>query len=261
MLTHDKTVASLCRPTILSNERLNSLSSSSFSASSLPFSSPSFLSSSTSLSSLSDVIPTPPLPPTPPSGDEMRGKSQRYLFDMQKDVETVRSGSVGGSQKPAARRGRKNSAPDVSFPPELQPAVSVTVSAGPKKTEREYHAFMPLPVQVPSIVSKSIRFLEEYGTVTCMGTLGEKKGNYLFLGLHSTGLFRVSGSKKRVRQMREEWDAGNDIRLGPNLNPHDVAALLKMFLRDLPEPLLTRELYSPFIATRSASKKKKKKSI
>lgn len=30
---------------------------------------------------------------------------------------------------------------------------------------------------------------------------------------------------------------------------HDVAALLKEFLRDMPEPLLTRELYTAFINT------------
>lgn len=30
---------------------------------------------------------------------------------------------------------------------------------------------------------------------------------------------------------------------------HDVAALLKEFLRDMPDPLLTRELYAAFINT------------
>lgn len=30
---------------------------------------------------------------------------------------------------------------------------------------------------------------------------------------------------------------------------HDVAALLKEFLRDMPDPLLTRELYTAFINT------------
>lgn len=30
---------------------------------------------------------------------------------------------------------------------------------------------------------------------------------------------------------------------------HDVAALLKEFLRDLPDPLLTRDLYTAFLNT------------
>ena len=34
-------------------------------------------------------------------------------------------------------------------------------------------------------------------------------------------------------------------------NPHDVASVLKEFFRSLPEPLMTRELYQAFLATRS----------
>lgn len=69
-------------------------------------------------------------------------------------------------------------------------------------------------------------------------------------GLHATGLFRVPGSKKRICQMRDEFDYGRDVHFSEDLNPTDVAGLLKAFLRDLPEPLLTKELYAPFIATR-----------
>ena len=38
---------------------------------------------------------------------------------------------------------------------------------------------------------------------------------------------------------------GNGIE--EDSNPHDVASLLKQFLRELPEPLLTYELYSSFM--------------
>ena len=51
-------------------------------------------------------------------------------------------------------------------------------------------------------------------------------------------------------QIRERFDSGQDVEL-TNHNPHDVACLLKEFFRSLPEPLLTRELYQPFLATRS----------
>ena len=65
------------------------------------------------------------------------------------------------------------------------------------------------------------------------------------------GIFRVGSSKKRTKQLRDEFDSGKDVKLNEEHNPHDVAALLKEFFRDLPEPLLTRDLYSPFVATRS----------
>ena len=52
--------------------------------------------------------------------------------------------------------------------------------------------------------------------------------------------------------MREELESGNfSIIHSEETNPQDVAALFKEFFRDLPDPLLTRELYAPFLATRS----------
>ena len=41
------------------------------------------------------------------------------------------------------------------------------------------------------------------------------------------------------------------MRLTDDLNPHDVACLLKEYLRCLPEPLICKELYSLFLQTRS----------
>ncbi|XP_047998256.1 uncharacterized protein LOC125235727 isoform X1 [Leguminivora glycinivorella] len=68
-------------------------------------------------------------------------------------------------------------------------------------------------------------------------------------GLRTIGLFRVSASKKRVRQLREEWERGQEAALDAAVCPHDVATLLKEFLRDLPDPLLCRDLYSAFLCT------------
>ncbi|KAK7909457.1 hypothetical protein WMY93_014141 [Mugilogobius chulae] len=66
-------------------------------------------------------------------------------------------------------------------------------------------------------------------------------------GLQTVGIFRVGSSKKRVRQLREEFDLGTDVQLDEEQSIHDVAALLKEFLRDMPDPLLPRELYSAFL--------------
>ena len=52
-------------------------------------------------------------------------------------------------------------------------------------------------------------------------------------------------------QLRDEFDCGRDVHLTDENCPHDVATLLKEFFRDLPEPLLTRELYEPLLATQS----------
>ena len=65
------------------------------------------------------------------------------------------------------------------------------------------------------------------------------------------GIFRVGAAKKRVKQLRDDFDNGKESPLTDSHQPHDVGALLKEYFRDLPEPLLTRDLYQPFIATRS----------
>ncbi|KAM8855900.1 rho GTPase-activating protein 6 isoform 3-T3 [Spinachia spinachia] len=70
-----------------------------------------------------------------------------------------------------------------------------------------------------------------------------------FTGLQTVGIFRVGSSKKRARQLREAFDQGSEVHLEEDQSVHDVAALLKEFLRDMPDPLLTRELYTPFINT------------
>ncbi|EDW50894.1 GM26791 [Drosophila sechellia] len=83
---------------------------------------------------------------------------------------------------------------------------------------------------VPIFVNNCIDYLEENG-------------------LQQVGLFRVSTSKKRVKQLREDFD--KDIYFGISVDtcPHDVATLLKEFLRDLPEPLLCNTLYLTFLKT------------
>lgn len=60
----------------------------------------------------------------------------------------------------------------------------------------------------------------------------------------------MGASKKRTKQLRDEFDSGRDVKLNESHNPHEVGALLKEYFRDLPEPLLTRDLYSPLIAAR-----------
>ncbi|KPP60078.1 hypothetical protein Z043_121948, partial [Scleropages formosus] len=103
----------------------------------------------------------------------------------------------------------------------------------PSKKEKQRDkklSLNPIYRQVPRLVDSCCQHLEKYG-------------------LQTVGIFRVGSSKKRVRQLREEFDRGVDVQLDEEHSVHDVAALLKEFLRDMPDPLLTRELYTAFINT------------
>lgn len=72
-------------------------------------------------------------------------------------------------------------------------------------------------------------------------------------GMSTVGIFRVGTIKRRVDQLKEDFDRGDVTTIDPDTGPHDVAYLLKDFLRSLPEPLLCRSLYSAFVQTQSKS--------
>eukprot|EP00047_Mylnosiga_fluctuans_P004414 m.234431 g.234431 ORF g.234431 m.234431 type:complete len:393 (+) comp12658_c0_seq1:14-1192(+) len=61
--------------------------------------------------------------------------------------------------------------------------------------------------------------------------------------INTEGLFRVCGSSSRIKQVQAQIDEGGDVEGGV----HEVCGLLKLFLRELPEPLLTYRLYEPFV--------------
>ncbi|KTW29881.1 hypothetical protein T552_01085 [Pneumocystis carinii B80] len=56
------------------------------------------------------------------------------------------------------------------------------------------------------------------------------------------GLFRRSPSSILLKQVREAYDRGNPVTLS-EYGPHLAAVLLKLYLRSLPEPLFTHNLY------------------
>lgn len=58
--------------------------------------------------------------------------------------------------------------------------------------------------------------------------------------LQVEGLFRVPGNSVRQQTLRELLNSGADVDLeSGDFHPNDVATLLKSFLGELPEPLLT----------------------
>ncbi|XP_031435250.1 rho GTPase-activating protein 19 isoform X2 [Clupea harengus] len=64
---------------------------------------------------------------------------------------------------------------------------------------------------------------------------------YLSKSLHVEGLFRVPGNSIRQQALREMLNNGADIDLETgDYHPNDVATVLKVFLGELPEPLLTQ---------------------
>ncbi|XP_018890736.2 rho GTPase-activating protein 19 isoform X4 [Gorilla gorilla gorilla] len=68
---------------------------------------------------------------------------------------------------------------------------------------------------------------------------------YLHKNLRVEGLFRVPGNSVRQQILRDALNNGTDIDLeSGEFHSNDVATLLKMFLGELPEPLLTHKHFN-----------------
>ncbi|KAG2224629.1 hypothetical protein INT45_007874 [Circinella minor] len=69
--------------------------------------------------------------------------------------------------------------------------------------------------------------------------------------LSTEGIFRKNGNIRELKEMCEMVNKGQDYtqRLFHQSSPIQLAALLKRFVRDLPEPLLTFKLYKLFLTS------------
>lgn len=61
------------------------------------------------------------------------------------------------------------------------------------------------------------------------------------------GLFRKSGTHIAVTELKARLDNGENVDFYSQSDAHVVACVLKSFLRDLPEPLLTWKLHDDFV--------------
>uniref|UniRef100_A0A3Q3WEE8 Rho-GAP domain-containing protein n=1 Tax=Mola mola TaxID=94237 RepID=A0A3Q3WEE8_MOLML len=66
-------------------------------------------------------------------------------------------------------------------------------------------------------------------------------------GMHQRGLFRLCGSVLRTNQLRQGWDCGEGVDLEHEEDVHTVASLLKLFLRELPTPLVPEPYYKQLV--------------
>jgi len=85
---------------------------------------------------------------------------------------------------------------------------------------------------IPYFVLDSINFLKETGSIDIVG------------------LFRISGNGNVVNEVKQFIDIGDRVDFSTfDFNgPHVVTGLLKMFLRQLPDPLITHRFFEQFVA-------------
>jgi hypothetical protein len=81
------------------------------------------------------------------------------------------------------------------------------------------------------------------------GDRGTYRGLTCVLATHIEGIFRLSGSEKRIKELKTIFDSPD--RYGKGLvwdgyTVHDAANVLRRYLNDLPEPVVPLDLYEKF---------------
>ncbi|TLS25665.1 hypothetical protein PpBr36_07613, partial [Pyricularia pennisetigena] len=97
----------------------------------------------------------------------------------------------------------------------------------------KYNAPFDVKVPLPAVVYRCIQYLEANNA------------------LNEEGIFRLSGSNVVIKQLRERFNAESDVNLVADEAYHDihaVASLLKLYLRELPTTILTRDLHMHFVS-------------
>uniref|UniRef100_A0A3Q3QU98 Myosin IXA n=1 Tax=Monopterus albus TaxID=43700 RepID=A0A3Q3QU98_MONAL len=83
----------------------------------------------------------------------------------------------------------------------------------------------------------------------------ERLINYIEMhGLYAEGIYRKSGSTNKIKELKQGLNTVDSVNLD-DYNIHVIASVFKQWLRDLPNPLMTFELYEEFIRAMLQDKK------
>ncbi|TRZ18283.1 hypothetical protein HGM15179_008841 [Zosterops borbonicus] len=87
--------------------------------------------------------------------------------------------------------------------------------------------------------------------------LVEKLINYIEMhGLYTEGIYRKSGSTNKIKELRQGLDTDIENVNLDDYNIHVIASVFKQWLRDLPNPLMTFELYEEFLRVMGLQERK-----
>ncbi|NXU50360.1 FA13A protein, partial [Turnix velox] len=83
---------------------------------------------------------------------------------------------------------------------------------------------------VPFLVAQMVEYLEVFG-------------------LEHTGIFRVSGSVKKIKELKQKYNQGEKVDLIHDGDVDSVASLLKLFLKELPVAVFSENISSGLLKT------------
>ena len=107
---------------------------------------------------------------------------------------------------------------------------------GPKRLLRKMNTFgvdlgqhlLEVGAEIPPLLQKCVAVLDSRGT-------------------KSKGIYRVGGVKSKVEKLCQAFENGVELVDLTDVHPNMIANVVKLYIRQLPEPLMTFRLYSEFI--------------
>lgn len=135
--------------------------------------------------------------------------------------------------KKKSKHGHQDSSPAIATPSVTENPIFGVPLATAVERNRSHDG-----IELPALVRECIDYIEEYG-------------------LACEGIYRMSGVKSKVQHLKDCYNRQEPVYL-PEHEPNVVASLLKLFLRELPEPVLTTALMPKFEEASTIKNKQKK---
>uniref|UniRef100_A0A3Q3VK56 Uncharacterized protein n=1 Tax=Mola mola TaxID=94237 RepID=A0A3Q3VK56_MOLML len=110
---------------------------------------------------------------------------------------------------------------------------TVAIQCGHKKLQGRLQLFGRNFSQVASCASDGIPFI----ITKCISEIERR-------ALKMKGIYRVNGVKTRVEKLCQAFENGKELVELSQCSPHDISNVLKLYLRQLPEPIMPFRLYN-----------------
>ncbi|XP_040897206.1 rho GTPase-activating protein 45 isoform X1 [Toxotes jaculatrix] len=110
---------------------------------------------------------------------------------------------------------------------------TLAIQCGHKKLQGRLQLFGREFTQVASSASDGIPFI----ITKCISEIERR-------ALKMKGIYRVNGVKTRVEKLCQAFENGKELVELSQCSPHDISNVLKLYLRQLPEPIMLFRLYN-----------------
>uniref|UniRef100_A0AAY4C4P5 Rho GTPase-activating protein 24 n=1 Tax=Denticeps clupeoides TaxID=299321 RepID=A0AAY4C4P5_9TELE len=97
-------------------------------------------------------------------------------------------------------------------------------------------------------LEETVRYEKRFGTKMAPMLVEQCVDFIRQWGLQEEGLFRLPGQANLVKELQDAFDCGEKPSFDCNTDVHTVASLLKLYLRELPEPVIPFSKYDDFLA-------------